>query len=228
MKDFISKVTFGFLMAQFLPGAMVVIAMTCVVISISSLVPNTLDTMVQGVTGRWFNNPLMSIFFAFIAVAVGMVIHGLNWIVLAWLEKKYDSSRKSFWHKWPIIIQILLAPIKMILEVLWILLAPNIDILTMKENAPNLHSEQMQQFNFLQDFYLHFAQFYAHCAYALLVITLSSIICCLQHPSWLRLALTITLYLLTSVFFLMGRIQLGSLFKAEEELKNGSIDKIET
>lgn len=217
MKDFISKLTFGFLMAQFLPGSVVVFSSTYLACDISK--PHcSIKQHFSEVGEYWFESIYLTIVFLFLSVAIGMVVHGLNWTVLAWLESKYDSSRESFWHQKLLIIQVFLSPIKMIIELLWLLIAPNIEILTLMENVHKIKKEKMEQFYFLQEFYLNFSQFYAHMSYAFLITFIFSIICCVQNFSWKRLAISIVFYFLTSLFFLLGRIQLGSLFKAERDL----------
>jgi len=223
MKDFISKVTFGFLMAQFLPGAVVVFSLTWALQDISK--PSILfQQRIISIGEYWFSSTYLMIIFLFITVAIGMVIHGLNWTVLAWLENRYDSYRESFGHRWLFWIQIFVSPVKMLLELLWLLVAPSIDVLTMEENVGKINSKRMSQFLFLQEFYLHFGQFYAHMAYALLVTFICGISCCIYNYSLARLGMTVFVYFLTSLFFLLGRIQLGSLFKAERSLTNKIID----
>lgn len=219
MKDFISKATFSFLMAQLLPGAVVVLAFTCFFSDHGNQGSGLYELIIF--TGEWwFESTFRTILFLFVATAVGMLIHALNWTVLAWLERKYENSRKSFWHEKCILFQVFVSPIKMFLEVGWLLFAPDIDSLTMEENIHKIADKQMDQFSFLQDFYLYFGQFYAHTAYALLITTILSVVCQIVKPGRTRFTLSIGLYFLTSTFFLLGRVQLGSLFKAERTLRN--------
>jgi len=221
MKDFISKATFGFLMAQLLPGAVVVFAFTCL-FSDSGSQPSGLGGLIVCTGEWWFESTFRTILFLFVATSIGMLVHALNWTVLAWLEHNYKSSRESFWHKRFILLQVFLSPVKMLLEILWLLVAPDIDSLTMEENIHKIADNHMDQFSFLQDFYLYFGQFYAHTAYALLTTTVLSLVCQITRPGHTPFTLTIGLYFLTSLFFLLGRVQLGSLFKAERALSNKS------
>lgn len=91
----------------------------------------------------------------------------------------------------------------------------------MNENIPGISPDRMEQFNFLQDFYLHFGQFFAHMAYALLFTTVCACMCLVGRWDGSRVGIAILLYFSTSVLFLLGRIQLGSLFWAEAALVGG-------
>jgi len=222
MKDFISKITFGFLMAQLLPGAIVVFAITCVTKVDSDT--TSLKELLENVGQDWFGTTLSTILFIFVAVSIGMMIHGLNWTVLAWLENKGDpqslkSARETWLHKRWFWLQLLLSPFFMVYEILNLLFrAPNIDCLTMDENISNIKEDSMESFLFLQEFYLNFGQFYAHVAYAFLITTICTLIHYINNRTCTIFMMLIFIYFLTSLFFLLGRIQLGSLFKAEIEL----------
>lgn len=221
MKDFISRVTFGFLMAQLFPGALVIFGFTCF-LSNCKCENRLFSKLIVGSGQCWLESTFHTLLFIFMATGIGMLIHGLNWTVLAWLESKYQNSRESFWHEKRLFLQLLISPVKMLLEIGWLLWAPNVDSLTMEENIHKIPDEKMSHFSFLQDFYLHFAQFYAHTAYALLVTTILSLICNFMRFDLDQIIYSIALYSLTSLFFLLGRIQLGSLFKAERLLKEES------
>ena len=96
MKDFISKVTFGFFMAQFLPGAIVVFSVTCLCLWSDVSCPTlSVSELLLKSGGCWFNSTFGTIAFLFIAISIGMVIHGLNWAVLAWLEHKANVETES-------------------------------------------------------------------------------------------------------------------------------------
>lgn len=227
MKDFISKVTFGFIMAQLLPGAVVVFAITCASSSEARESEESFRQAILNVSFQWFGDSLKATCFLLISVAVGMCIHGLNWAILAWLEwvsdkKGWESVRGDlYWHKLPLWLQLIISPVAMIIEVIWLLVAGKLDYVIMRENVPRIDKDKMSQVTFLQDFYLDFGQFYAHMAYVLLTTTICSVICCIRSFELVRLAVAVFLYISTSVFFLLGRIQLGSLFGAEEELVEG-------
>lgn len=226
MKDFISKVTFGFLMAQLLPGAVVVIAFTCVMAGSYSGSDACLRQMLDCIENLWFRSTFTIVAFLFASVAVGMLIHGLNWTVLARLENRADppiSVRETRYHRWPFYTQLLLSPGIMVYEV-FVLVArtSNIEQLTMDENISHIEPDYVQQFQLLQDFYLYFGQFYAHMAYAFLVTFILAILAWFRELTLKFLPSVLILYVLTAVFFLLGRVQLGSLFKAETILRSRS------
>lgn len=224
MKDFISKVTFGFLMAQLFPGAIVVFAVACVYTDKYCTYGSGFWRTMSEIGSRLFGDVFATVIIALLAVGVGMCIHGLNWAVLAWLEhvsdvKGWRTVRGDlWWHTWPIWLQLLLSPLFMVVEVAWLLGRAKLTDLLMQENALDVASDKMDQFNFLQDFYLHFGQFFAHMAYALLVATICAGTCLIVRWHASRVGLTALFYFSTSVLFLLGRIQLGSLFLAETVL----------
>lgn len=211
-------------MAQLLPGAVVVFTITCASNSKANGSEEPFRQVILNVGSAWFGDGFKAASFLLISVAAGMCIHGLNWAVLAWLEhvqeqKEWKSLRSDlYWHKLPIWLQLFISPFAMIIEVLWLLTAKNLDVLIMEENVPRINSNKMEQFNFLQEFYLHFGQFYAHMAYAFLITTVCSLVCCIRSFGLAFLGIVILFYFFTSMFFLLGRIQLGSLFWAEEQL----------
>ena len=220
MKDFISKVTFGFLMAQLLPGAVVVTAFTCMIGSSGLESGACLKQILDCIENHWFCSTFTILGFLFVSVAVGMLIHGLNWTVLGYIENrdgvdKPKAVRDTTFHQRPFLRQLVLAPFKMVHEIINVVFkTPNIEHLMMDENVSHLEAGLMQQFQFLEDFYLHFGQFYAHMAYAFLVTLVLAVICLFREGNRGFLVLAGIFYVLTAVCFLLGRIQLGSLFKA--------------
>jgi hypothetical protein len=224
MRDLISKVTFGFAMAQLLPGAIVFSTIVFTLNRDDGIKGQGLYNQLKSMLEPWSSSAFGVVVFLIISTGIGMLIHGLNWTVLAWLENRNGGEakpvRETKWHKWSFWKQLLSGPLIMICELLYLLFkAPNIESLTMDENVSDIKEKQMKQFQFLQDFYLHFGQFYAHTSYALLVVLVCGIICCVQNPTKLNLYIAFGLYFLTSFFFLLGRIQLSSLFKAETSLR---------
>jgi len=215
-------------MAQMLPGAVVVIAFTCMTVGNGLESYPCIKQMLDNIETFWFRSTFAIFAFLFVSVAVGMLIHGLNWTVLACIEnrggvKDPKAVRDTKYHKWSFWRQLLLSPCIMAYEILVLVVtAKNIEQLTMDENISWIKSEHIQQFQFLEDFYLHFGQFYAHMAYALLTTLILAIVCCFRKPSFGLFALVLGFYLLSGVFFLLGRIQLSSLFKAETTLREQS------
>jgi len=225
MEQFLSRFTFGLLMAQVFPGGVFVLTLTAPLLAFRRA-PLQISELFWNVGNLWFSSTKSTIVFLFLAGGVGMFLHGISWIVMAWLENHTgaDSAtpvRESFWHEKPFGIQILLAPIKMIVELAWVTAAPNIDKLAMEESGTHISPQDKPIYDFFQDFYLYFAQFYAHTAYALLF----SIPCLIWTWAiigftWRRTLLIFFTYLLTSIFFLISRVQFASLFKAENVLRN--------
>ena len=220
-----SKFAFGFLMAQLFPGAVGVLAIFLAVKTFGTESIGLAD-QVDYLWGELEKSPALIAVYLFLAIGTGMLIHGLNWTVLAWLENHKDPDNpkpvhESFWHGRLLVFQLLVGPIKMVAELVWLLFARGVRPLILEENVPKIKPERMPNFIFVQDFYLHFSQFYAHTAYALLLSTicLSLGICHLgftpQRFLWLLIS-----YLATSVFFLMGRVQLMTLFAAERGIRS--------
>lgn len=226
MNQFLSKFAFGFLMAQFFPGAIMIISLTEIyVVSTEYIIPDIQYLFLLSCY-KWAYSEITIVVFILLSAGAGMLIHGINWAVLAWLEN-YDgnvetTSRDIVWHRWRIGYQIIIAPFLMLIELLWLLSAPNIERLTMHENCPEIESAQMTNYAFLQEFYLYFGQFYAHSSYAILV----GFICLFYAISKIgfnlfNIKILVLLYILSSLFYLIGRIQLGSLFRAERVLAKG-------
>ena len=244
MKEIVSRFTFGFLMAQLVPGAVALAFITLVFTARDVGQGASLSRAVQLSAEGWLGahccvpdgvtasagtaaRPGLGVAkiaaFLVLAIAVGMLIHGVNWMVLAWLENHQGSLcttrvRTSFWHRARLFVQLVLAPLKMVLEVLWILKAPGIVLLAMDENAPEITTKDREgMFVFIQDFYLYFFQFYSHTAYALLcgIPCLALAHRSLHHSVQQALPSLVGLYLLTSLFFLIGRVQYTSMCMAE-------------
>ncbi len=230
MKDFISKVTFGFLMAQLLPGMVVVTVLTCMGKSADPNMNACLETMLDHIKTCWFESAFRTTTFFFLSCATGMFIHALNWMVLAWIENKGSAATQEpnpepvierWYHTLPLWAQLLNGPPIMVSEMLSLLGAPSLRCLRMAENVQSINHNLDWQFHFLQDFYLHFGQFYAHMAYALLLATILGVTGVFHEPSGPGFTLAVIAYFLTSIFFLFGRVQLSSLFRAEVELAEG-------
>lgn len=224
MNGFLTRFTFGFIMAQFFPGAVVILSLTTSYLStFSKRDVGSLKDLFFFSFDKWFSSNTRIIIFVFLAIGFGMLIHGIHWTVLAWLENhkggKTISSRESFWHNYYIIFQLFLSPFKMIIELLWVLFAPSVDRLTTEENIPQIAPEYMEHYHSLEAFYLNFGQFFSHVSYAILISFICVVYNCLSSnvPSIYFIILPV-LYFATSTFFIIGRIQLGSLFKAEREL----------
>jgi len=241
MKDFVSKITFGFLMAQLVPGMIAVIAVSLLFLNEEPGAIDLISTMTVCME-FWTDSTQQSILFVFLSTGAGMAIHGLNWTIIGFLEcyafrtatneRKQEleiendedqllSLRDNTWHVRPIYQQLLLGPFRLIQETfLFTVKARNLNEVLMDENVGQINKDKMAGFDFLQEFYLNFAQFYAHTSYALTLLLGSSVFCLItgaapKADSWI----IIFIYLLASYFFLIGRIQMSSLFKGEVKLK---------
>ncbi len=237
MKDFISKFTFGFVMAQLFPGAIAVLGSAVLVHAASPPRPTSFVGSVLSILESWgtLDVPYIALLLA-VFVGAGMLIHGLHWAVLGYLESRYETFSRSPAH-WrtkkieagssepdgegvPLWWQILRGPVMIILEVGQLtFLATDISKVSIEENAPQVSKDLMPQFEFLQEFYLYSAQFFAHTGYALLVM-LTSVVTFIAWNGFTphRAGIGVALYLAIGVFFVLGRIQLETLFKAEEEI----------
>lgn len=224
MDQFLSRFTFGLLMAQVFPGGVFLLSLTCPVRAAQDPSVTTIRSLFMSVGNVWFSSTKSTVLFLFLAGGLGMLIHGLSWMVMAWLENykapPLTKARDSFWHHLALWQQVLLAPIKMIIELAWTMTARGIEKLEMDESGSYISPLDKQIYDYFQDFYLYFAQFYVHTAYALLfsVFTLGWTWITIGF-NFLRLSSLLLLYFAASVFFLIGRMQFASLFKAENVLR---------
>ena len=236
MKDFISKVTFGFLMAQLVPGLVVVYAFSFAYVSFFGTEAATIEKVVKSAINVWNVSVESLLVFLILSLGAGMAIHGLHWAVLGFMEYYYaerkdgkiinlKSVSDTFWHNWRIIFQIVMGPIKLVWEIILFLFSKQkLNEVAIEENIPDIPLEKMEAFKFLQDFYLHFAQFYAHTAYALVVLFVLVFAGILWSPglvfSTRCVLFAVAIWLTSGCFFLISRVQLASLFKGEYQLRN--------
>lgn len=227
MKELLSKFTFGFLMAQLFPGAIAVTSLSCAFLALAEECPHDGSGFVGYVLDTWSMSVPRVILFLVLATGMGMLIHGVHWTIVAALENRNDpDDPKPLWtlkrYGRTIAVQILCGPFTMLSELACLLRTKGIRPLLIDENVPCLGPNKMPMFDFLQDFYLSFAQFYAHTAYALLM-GLLCLASAFRHIgfSFGRVLLILVLYAGTGIFFLLGRIQLQTLFRAEVALAEG-------
>ncbi|MFS8085973.1 MAG: hypothetical protein ACMG6H_10115, partial [Acidobacteriota bacterium] len=167
MKELLSTFTFGFLMAQLFPGATAVLSISSGYVTFVTGVQSGLVRLFSTVGDLWFGSLRTTVVFLFVSVAAGIFLHGVDWMTLGGLYSKYPAGVPSFpFHKLPVFIQLLFSPLNMIYE-WWILISrKNLASVTVGENAANIDPTLVPNLNYLQDFYLHFAQFFIHMAYA--------------------------------------------------------------
>lgn len=233
MQDFISKVTFGFLMAQFVPGVIVVLSLSFLFTIISGNILGFREVIYASMD-IWVESTSRLLVFSAFSIAAGMAIHGLHWAVLGFLENHNTNPEQvrnpiadSFWHDKKIWVQILGGPIKIVWEILRMLFCgKSIKELAIQENVGNLDHTKIEGFKFLQDFYLHFAQFYAHTSYAMVVL-ISVPIAVMCSPtlsfSWPLGFLLLAFWGGCGFFFTISRVQFQALWQAEESLSKKSL-----
>lgn len=235
MKDFLPTFTFNFLMAQLFPGSVAVLCFTCAYMTWSfgdtrKVMLPTMMVLFSRVGELWFGTTRGVVLFLFLSAATGMFLHGLAWMVMGWQTQERDPAgmpvpngsvalRELPFHQQPLWEQMLRAPSQMVWEIWSLFRAPALRWIVMEENVSEIEPDSMPNFTWLQDFYLHFGEFYVHMSYSLLIGFLPLVFTC----AWLglnlrRLVFILFLYFLMGLLFLMGRTQLASLFMNEATL----------
>src|SRR5262245_13341494 len=134
MNDLFSKATFGFLMAQFMPGVLTTISLVIVLFCLTGAAPNSLlATAIKAMTV--FDGPvLQQVALVGVCTGAGMTIHGLHWAVLGFLENHPSDANRTaepqpisatFCHTWPIWSQVLVGPMKLAVEIVLFLVRCN-------------------------------------------------------------------------------------------------------
>jgi hypothetical protein len=221
VKDALTKFTFGFFMAQLFPGAITAMAVTMTHRAWHRRLPGSVAAAVDEMLGSWSAaTAAHHLALLGLCVGFGMSIHGLHWATLGALERGGRVSIfRSWWHRRMTILQVLLAPLRMTLE-LFCLAASSTRAASIHENVPSMRDDQMKQHEFLQEFYLYSAQFFAHTAWALVAVFIAVATFIQKYgPTTERYLLLALLYVGIGVFFTTGRIQLCSLFRGEADLK---------
>lgn len=220
MKDLFSKIAFGFIMAQFVPGVVLLFSLCLAYKTLVQCPPNSILSTLKMIADFWADSFPKQATFVALATASGMAIHGLHWAVLGFLEKDKQSVAASSWHKRRIVVQIFLAPIQIVWEIAGFLITgKSIKEVAIEENVPKIPKERMNQLDNVQGFYLSFSQFYAHTSYALLMAFCTVVVFMLDNGASLkRITFTLLLYCMCGFFFIISRVQLQALFKAENDL----------
>jgi hypothetical protein len=223
MNDLITKATFGFLMAQLFPGAVIVFSINFVYFAFGTQAPCGLLATADHVLTLWSSASVaQQLFLLALCVGAGMFVHGLHWAVFGYLENKAEDGRlfRAYWKDYSLGLQVLTEPFHLTIKTVEpFLRAKSIRDMVLEENVPNIHKDHMKQFEFIEDFYLYSAQFFCHTAYSLLaVVAAVTAFGILYGPTWRRFVLWLLSYFLCGVFSLLGHIQLGSLFAAESDL----------
>jgi hypothetical protein len=220
MRDVFSKVTFGFLMAQLAPGGLSALALFMLVTAVQKPGDYAIRTLAEHCLTTAFSSPPAAFLSLTASLALGMLLHGLNWACIGFNETRFEHSFNSSWHRRKIWLQVVLAPLQIFSEcaaVLW--QADSIPKIGNRENLSRIAPNRMAQFQFIQDFYLHFAQFFAHVSLAFLIAfsSMTALLFIMGTSAW-RMAMIVATYLLAGLFFVLGRVQFYSLFRAELDL----------
>jgi vacuolar-type H+-ATPase subunit I/STV1 len=227
LKDFISKITFGFLMAQLFPGATTVFAIGFTYFTIETHQPDGVMGTAENVLRTWgmATTPQL-LFLVALCIAFGTFIHGLQWAALGALEHRACSAAyETPWYQQPLWKQVLTGPVKIVRELgQLVMLTKGTGKANMYESVTAMDARFMPQFDFLQEFYLATGQFFIHTAYALVAVTGAIATYVVAYGfSWRRVVLLLVVHLLTGLFFVLGRIQMCSLFEAEKTLARKSM-----
>lgn len=226
MKDALTKLTFGFVMAQLFPGAIATTAATLAYLAWDRRLPASVVTAVDQLLENWSHGTSAHhLFLLGLCIGFGMFIHGLHWAALGALEKDGKVSVfSSRWHRWPIVFQVLLGPLRMFFELICLGSTVSTKAASIHENVPQIGQDQMMQHEFLQEFYLYSAQFFAHTAWALMSALMALGVFIGKYGcNDRRVTLLSMLYVATGSFFTLARIQLCSLFRGEAELKSATL-----
>jgi len=209
-------------MAQLFPGVLLLLSISVAIEALFTK-QTTLSNCIESSISNLTSNPTRSVLAIMLSVGLGMAIHGLNWAVIGFIEYEYDKENKdkgiyeSFWHDKRILWQILLGPVKMLIEIcdfLW--RGKELKNILLQENVNDIPREKWNAFMFVENFYLYFAQFYAHIAYALISVILTIIIFMIfAHAEWKYAFLLIMCWIACGGAFIVSRIQYGSMFTAE-------------
>lgn len=221
MGDFISRTTFGFLMAQLFPGTVAVFAIAFAHAAIERRLPDSTLKAIDRILLRWQKKRRATLLFLLaLCVAAGMVIHAFHWSVLGTLERGGRRSMfASAWHRQPIAVQVVGGVPRMMYETYLLASSANVYESSVFENVPLINDEWMKQHEFMQDFYLYTAQFLAHTAYALLFCAGALLIFMIRYGfTWRRCTMLLVLWLGIGGFLTLSRLQFCSLFRAEAQL----------
>jgi hypothetical protein len=221
MKDLVSKATFGFLMAQLFPGAVLVLSLAFVLALIRGTPPNSLWQAFAAILDGWSSaTAAAKLLLLGCCIGAGMAIHGVHWSVVGHVEHRERMLADSRWHRRRLAIQVLLAPVQIVVEVVALFRhVKDLSHARVEENAPYVNKDAFATFEFLEEFYLYSAQFFVHTAYALLGSFCSIVVFVLkQGTTERRLLMLLAVYLIAGLFFVLGRLQLNTLFAAELDI----------
>lgn len=225
MKDLVNRFAFGFVMAQLFPGATAVFAVGFAYFTIESSQPDGLIATSDSVLHKWGTTEMpQRLFLIGLCIGFGMFIHGLQWATIGSLEHRAPRSSiyETAWYQQRLWKQILRGPARIVREMYELVFrTQGITRASVYESVTEIPHDRIGQFDFLQEFYLAIGQFFLHMAYALLLLIGSIVTYVIAYGvTWRRLVVFALAYLLTGLFFILGRIQMCSLFDAEKALRD--------
>ncbi|HUO85577.1 MAG TPA: hypothetical protein VM534_10735 [Thermoanaerobaculia bacterium] len=223
MKDAASRFIAAFLMAQLFPGALLVFSLCFLYFSLPPTVPASLYQGVNIVLSVWDTGSLVRTFaILLILMGAGMSLQGLHRAVLGAVERRSGSLAEAWWHSGPIWLQILVGPVQIVAEIFSLLFSTR----GLREAAANDHAAAIESSRFthldeLRAASLPIAEFFLHTSYALIGSCTALVVFMITGGvSIRRLLLLALLYLLTGLFFVLGRIEVQTFESAEEDLSS--------
>lgn len=221
MKDVVSRIVSGFIMAQLFPGALLVFSLSILYFSLPPSNPASLYQVANSVVTSLESASVLRnlALFGFVTGA-GMFIHGLHRAVVGAVVQRSGSPFRSGAYEGALWLQILIGPAVILREIFDLLFrTKGIRAASVSESIPPIEPALVAHVHRIQDLHLDLARFFLHTAYAL-IGTLGSLagFILVAGFTWRRLSLLLVLYLLTGVLFMLGRVQLDSLLTAEQEL----------
>lgn len=217
MRDFISKMTFGLLMAELFPGALLLFALSFFYFSLPPTVSPSLYQEVNVVIAAWeTGSVLRSLVLLGLCFGAGLFIHGLQSAVAGALEARFGSAADSYWHDKPIWVQVIAGPVKIVREVIELLfLTKGVGAAATGAGVGTTDAAKIAGIEIAEDRYLHIGEFFVHTAYAIVFsfVALGTFMI-FGGVSLRRLLLLVLIWLAAGLFFVLGRIQLQSMSRA--------------
>jgi hypothetical protein len=226
--NFWSRFVFGFLLAQVLPGILCLFFLFF--ISVGGKIISTSKAMgfadyLAVHAQRLGQVPVWLGCFFVAAACLGIVLHWLNWLVIARLEQRVQTAKLTGiealpWHRRPFFVQVLVWPLDLIREFGILFFAtPDLEKLIRREKITLVPPEKFAQLSWIEDFNLPFAQFLSNLHLAMIPALVSVIV--VFNFAGFTARRCIVLFLTYSAIGLvrvLSRQQLISLSRAEEEL----------
>lgn len=226
--NFWSRFVFGFLLAQVLPGILCLFFLFF--ISVGGKIISTSKAMgfadyLAVHAQRLGQVPVWLGCFFVAAVCLGIVLHWLNWLVIARLEQRVQTANLTGiealpWHRRPFFVQVLVWPLDLIREFSILFLAtPDLEKLIRREKITLIPPEKFAQLSWIEDFNLPFAQFLSNLHLAMIPALVSVFVVFNFAGFTARRCIVLFLtYAAIGLVRVLSRQQLISLSRAEEEL----------